>query len=273
VGAKFSAGDVDVQQIFATSKDGTKVPMFVIAKKGTKRDGTSPVVLYGYGGFNVNQTPGFSARALSTVRRGAVWVTAILRGGGEYGEDWHKAGMLEKKQNVYDDFYACAETLVKEKIAAPDRIGIIGGSNGGLLTSVAVTQRPGMFRAALSLVPLTDMLRYHKFRIAKLWIPEYGDPENPAHFAFLHAYSPYHHVKDGQKYPAMLFTTAESDSRVDPMHARKMAARMQEAQGDPTRTILIRVETKAGHGAGKPVTKLADELADELAFLFKELGA
>lgn len=272
VGAKFDARDIEVQQIFATSKDGTKVPMFVIAKKGTKRDGKNAVVLYGYGGFNVNQTPAFSARALATVRRGAVWVTAILRGGGEYGEDWHKAGMLERKQNVFDDFYACAETIVKEKIGAPDRIGIAGGSNGGLLTAVAVTQRPEMFRAALSLVPLTDMIRYHKFRIAKLWIPEYGDPDNPQHFPFLYAYSPYHRVKDGTRYPSMLFTTAESDSRVDPMHARKMTARMQEAQGDPSRPILIRVETKAGHGAGKPVSKVADELADELSFLLKELG-
>jgi prolyl oligopeptidase len=206
------------------------------------------------------------------VMRGAVWVTAILRGGGEYGEDWHKAGMLEKKQNVFEDFYACARQLVEEKITNPDKLGVIGGSNGGLLVATAVTQHPEMFRAGLSLVPLTDMIRYHRFRIAKLWIPEYGDPENPDHFGFLHAYSPYHHVKDGTKYPSMLFTTAESDSRVDPMHARKMAARMQEAQSDPSRPILLRVETKAGHGAGKPVSKLADELADELSFLLHELG-
>lgn len=272
VGAKFSANDIEVERLYATSKDGTRVPMFVIAKKGMKRDGTNPTILYGYGGFNVNQTPAFSARALASVNRGAVWVTAILRGGGELGEDWHKAGMLEKKQNVFDDFIACAETVVKEKITSPDRLGVIGGSNGGLLVAAVVTQRPELFRAGLSLVPLTDMVRYHRFRIAKLWIPEYGDPDKASDFRFLYAYSPYHHVRDGVRYPAMLFTTAESDSRVDPMHARKMTARLQEAQQDPNRPILIRVETKAGHGAGKPVSKLADELADELSFMLHELG-
>jgi prolyl oligopeptidase len=273
VGAKFQASDIEVERLFAVSKDGTRVPMFVISKKGTKRDGKNPTILYGYGGFNVNQTPGFSARALASVSRGAVWVTAILRGGGELGEDWHKAGMLEKKQNVFDDFIACAEAVVSEKITSSDRLGVIGGSNGGLLVAAAVTQRPDLFRAGLSLVPLTDMVRYHRFRIAKLWIPEYGDPDKAADFKFLYAYSPYHRVRDGERYPSMLFTTAESDSRVDPMHARKMTARMQEAQGDASRPILIRVETKAGHGAGKPVSKLADELADELAFLLHELGA
>ncbi|MBX3201564.1 MAG: S9 family peptidase [Labilithrix sp.] len=276
VGAKFGAeagrDAIEVTRLFATSKDGARVPMFVIAKKGLKRDGQNPTVLYGYGGFNVNQTPAFSARALASVQRGAVWVTTILRGGGEFGEDWHRAGMLEKKQNTFNDLFACAETLFKEKITSPERLGVIGGSNGGLLVAAAVTQRPEMFRVGLSLVPLTDMLRYHRFRIAKLWIPEYGDPEKAEHFQFLHAYSPYHRVEDGKKYPSLLFTTAESDTRVDPMHARKMAARMQEAQGDPSRPVLIRVETKAGHGAGKPVSKLADELTDELSFLLHELG-
>jgi prolyl oligopeptidase len=272
VGAQFSANDIEVERLYATSKDGTRVPMFVIAKKGTKRDGTNPTILYGYGGFNVNQTPAFSARALASVNRGAVWVTAILRGGGELGEDWHEAGMREKKQNVFDDFIACAETVVKEKITSPDRLGVIGGSNGGLLVAAVVTQRPELFRAGLSLVPLTDMVRYHRFRIAKLWIPEYGDPDKPQDFPFLYAYSPYHHVTDGVRYPSMLFTTAESDSRVDPMHARKMTARLQAAQKDASRPIVIRVETKAGHGAGKPVSKLADELSDELSFLLHELG-
>lgn len=272
VTASKPARDVEVTQIFATSKDGARVPMFVIAKKGIKRDGSNPTILYGYGGFNVNQTPSFSARALASVNRGAIWVTAILRGGGEFGEEWHKAGMLEHKQNTFDDLFACAEALFKDKITTPDRLGVIGGSNGGLLVAAAVTQHPEMFRVGLSLVPLTDMLRYHKFRIAKLWIPEYGDPDKPEHFKFLHAYSPYHHVEDGKRYPSMLFTTAESDTRVDPMHARKMAARMQEAQGDPDRPVLIRIETKAGHGAGKPVSKLADELTDELTFMLHELG-
>ncbi|CAN5917008.1 prolyl oligopeptidase family serine peptidase [soil metagenome] len=272
VGAKFSAADIEVERLYATSKDGTKVPMFVIAKKGMKRDGKNPTMLYGYGGFNVNQTPSFSARALASVNRGVVWVTAILRGGGELGEDWHKAGMLDKKQNTFDDFIACAETVVREKITSEDRLGIIGGSNGGLLVAAAVTQRPELFRAGLSLVPLADMVRYHRFRIAKLWVPEYGDPEKAEDFRFLYAYSPYHHVREGVRYPAMLFTTAESDSRVDPMHARKMTARLQEVQRDPARPILIRIETKAGHGAGKPVSKMADELADELSFMFHELA-
>jgi prolyl oligopeptidase len=272
VGSKFQANDIEVERLFAVSKDGTRVPMFVIAKKGMKRDGKNPTMLYGYGGFNVNQTPSFSARALASVNRGVVWVTAILRGGGELGEDWHKAGMLERKQNTFDDFIACAETVINEKITTEAKLGIIGGSNGGLLVAAVVTQRPELFRAGLSLVPLTDMVRYHRFRIAKLWVPEYGDPEKADEFKYLYAYSPYHHVREGVRYPAMLFTTAESDSRVDPMHARKMTARMQEVQSNPARPILIRVETKAGHGAGKPVSKLADELSDELSFMFHELG-
>ena len=272
VGTSFAAGDVEVERLYALSKDGTRVPMFLIAKKGLKRDGNTPAVLYGYGGFNVNQTPAFSARALASVNRGVVWVTAILRGGGELGEEWHQAGMRERKQNTFDDFIACAETLIREKVTSADRLGMIGGSNGGLLTAAVAVQRPDLFRAGLSLVPLTDMIRYHQFRIAKLWIPEYGDPDRAADFPFLYAYSPYHHVREGVRYPAMLFTTAESDSRVDPMHARKMAARMQEVQPDPARPILLRVETKAGHGAGKPIAKVADELTDELSFLFQQLG-
>ena len=197
---------------------------------------------------------------------------ALLRGGGEFGEDWHRAGMLEQKQNVFDDLYACAEELTRANVTRPGKLGIVGGSNGGLLVATAVTQQPELFRAGLSLVPLADMLRYHRFRIGGLWTAEYGDPDDPMHFAWLHDYSPYHRVRDGVRYPAVLFTTAESDSRVDPMHARKMAARLQEAQGDPERPVLLRVESRAGHGAGKPVAKLVDELSDELAFLFHELG-
>jgi prolyl oligopeptidase len=243
-----------------------------VEKAGTPRDGERPAVLYGYGGFNIAQTPAFSSRTLLTVEHGGVWVVALLRGGGEFGEDWHRAGMLEHKQNVFDDLYACADELVRARVTRPERLGVVGGSNGGLLVATAVTQRPALFRAGLSLVPLADMLRYHRFRIGKLWTAEYGDPDEPAAFAWLHAYSPYHRVEDGTSYPAVLFTTAESDSRVDPMHARKMAARMQEAQGDPSHPILLRVESRAGHGAGKPVAKLVDEVSDELAFLFQELG-
>ena len=267
-----AGADVEVTLLHATSKDGTKVPMFVVARPGALAKKDNPVVLYGYGGFNVNQTPAFSARALMTVERGGMWVVAVLRGGGELGEDWHRAGMRDKKQNVFDDFIACAEELVRREITRPERLCVMGGSNGGLLVAAVVTQRPDLFRAGLSLVPLTDMLRYHLFRIGKLWIPEYGCADEPADFPFLHAYSPYHRVKDGVAYPAMLFATADSDSRVDPMHARKMAARMQEAQGDPTRPILLRVESKAGHGQGKPVSKVADELLDEQVFAFRAIG-
>lgn len=272
VGAKFNVADVKVSVMYATSKDGTKIPMFVVAKEGMERNGQNPAVLWGYGGFNVNMTPAFSTRALLTVARGGVWVSAVLRGGGEFGEDWHRAGMLAKKQNVFDDYIACAEELIAQKITSPAKLGIMGGSNGGLLVAAAITQRPDLFRVGLSLVPLTDMLRYQLFRIAKLWIPEYGSADDAEQFKTLFAYSPYHHVKDGAPYPSMLFTTAESDSRVDPMHARKMAARLEEAQGAKDRPILLRVESKAGHGAGKPTGKLIDELADELSFLYHELG-
>jgi prolyl oligopeptidase len=264
--------EVKVSMLFATSKDGTRVPMFVVERPGTPRDGDNPTLLYGYGGFNVNQTPAFSSRALTTVEQGGVWVQAVLRGGGEFGEDWHRGGMLEKKQNVFDDFIACAEELVRRKITRPERLAMVGGSNGGLLVAACATQRPELFRAGLALVPLTDMLRYHRFRIGKLWIPEYGCADEAADFPFLHAYSPYHRVEDGARYPAMLFATAESDSRVDPMHARKMAARMREAQGDPERPILLRVESKAGHGQGKPISKVAEALADEQSFAFSQVG-
>ncbi|MDB4946279.1 MAG: Prolyl endopeptidase [Labilithrix sp.] len=272
VRATFAAEDIEVERRYATSKDGTRIPMFVIAKKGTPRDGTSAAALYGYGGFNVSMTPAFSARALASVRHGCIWVTAVLRGGGELGEQWHEGGMLARKQNTFDDFIACAESLVAEGLASKDRLAIIGGSNGGLLVAAALTQRPDLFRAALSLVPLTDMLRYHLFRIAKLWIPEYGDPDREPDFTWLRAYSPYHRVTAGVRYPATLLATAESDSRVDPMHARKMAAALQDAQAAADRPVLLRVETKAGHGAGKPVSKVADEVTDELSFLLHELG-
>jgi prolyl oligopeptidase len=272
VGVGSALPAVRVSMLHATSKDGTTVPMFLVEPEGAARTGDRPTVLYGYGGFNIVQSPSFSARALMTVERGGAWAVALLRGGGELGEEWHRAGMLERKQNVFDDLYACAETLFREKVTRPGRLGIAGGSNGGLLTATAVTQRPDLFRAALSLVPLADMLRYHRYRIGALWTAEYGDPDDAAAFAWLHAYSPYHHVTEGTRYPSMLLTTAESDSRVDPMHARKMAARLQAAQADASHPVLLRVESRAGHGAGKPVAKLVDELADEMAFLFHELG-
>lgn len=272
VGAGSPLPAVRVSMLHATSKDGTTVPMFLVEPEGAARTADRPTVLYGYGGFNIVQSPSFSARALMTVERGGAWAVALLRGGGELGEEWHRAGMLNRKQNVFDNLYACAEMLFREKVTRPEKLGIAGGSNGGLLTATAVTQRPELFRAALSLVPLADMLRYHRYRIGALWTAEYGDPDDPAAFAWLHAYSPYHHVTDGARYPSVLLTTAESDSRVDPMHARKMAARLQAAQARKSHPVLLRVESRAGHGAGKPVAKLVDELADEMAFLFNELG-
>lgn len=268
-----SAEGVTVSRLYATSKDGTRVPMFVVRGKGAPEGKVAPTILYGYGGFNVSQLPSFSPRVLATAMSGAVWTIALLRGGGEFGEGWHRAGMLASKQNVFDDFYACAETLIKNKVTDTEHLAAWGGSNGGLLVATAITQRPELFRAAASLVPLTDMLRYHHFRIAKLWIPEYGSSDDRDQFKTLAAYSPYHHVKEATRYPSVMFTTAESDSRVDPMHARKMAARVQAAQSDRSRPVLLRVESKAGHGAGKPITKLVEELTDELSFVLHEIGA
>ncbi len=246
--------NVTVERRFAKSKDGTRVPLFVVKREGTKTP--APAILYGYGGFNVNQTPAFSVRALAFVERGGVFASAILRGGGEYGEEWHKAGMLEKKQNVFDDYFACAEELVASGVTTSSQLASVGGSNGGLLVNAAVVQRPELFAAGVSLVPLADMLRYHLFRLGAFWISEYGSPDEEAAFRVLSAYSPLHQARPAA-YPAMLFWTAESDSRVDPMHARKMAATLQAltTSGEP---VLLRVETKAGHGMGKPTAKVAD---------------
>ena len=256
----------------AKSKDGTRVPYLVVrSKRVDDKSGDNPTLLYGYGGFNVNLQPRFSRTNILFLERGGVYVQANLRGGGEFGEEWHRAGQLDKKQNVFDDFIAVAEDLIAEKLTSPSRLAIHGRSNGGLLVAAAVTQRPDLFRAAVSGVPLTDMLRYQNFLIAKLWIPEYGSAEDPKQFAWLHAYSPYHRVEQGTRYPAVLLTTAVSDTRVDPMHARKMAAALQHAtrSGLP---ILLRTEVQAGHGAGKPIHKIVDEYADVFAFLFWQLG-
>jgi prolyl oligopeptidase len=260
--------DVQVERRFATSRDGTRVPMFVIRRADSDATQPSRCVLFGYGGFNVNQTPAFSARVLSFVERGGVWVWSVLRGGGEYGEAWHKAGMLARKQNVFDDFLACAESIVRDRTTTTDSLVALGGSNGGLLVSAAVTQRPDLFAAGVAVVPLTDMLRYHRFRLGAFWIPELGSPDVESEFHVLRAYSPLHNVRP-HDYPSMLFWAAESDSRVDPMHARKMAAAMQAATTSH-RPILLRVETKAGHGMGKPTAKVADQLAAELAFIEEE---
>jgi prolyl oligopeptidase len=270
VDAKVDASAYEVKQAWYPSKDGTKVPMFVVHKKGLPLDGRRPTVLYGYGGFNVNMTPSFSASRLYWLEQGGVYALANLRGGGEFGEAWHLAGMLEKKQNVFDDFIAAAEWLVKSGYTSRDRLAIQGGSNGGLLVGAALTQRPDLFGAVVCQVPVADMLRYHLFTVGRFWIPEYGSADDPKQFSFLYKYSPYHNVKDGTAYPPTLVTTADTDDRVAPGLAKKFGARLQAAtSGDAP--ILVRVETKAGHGGGKPVSKQIDELADIYAFLFRTL--
>jgi len=278
--AKVDAPSIDpsayeVNQEWYKSKDGTHVPMFVVHKKGLQKTGRNPTLLTAYGGFNVSLTPSFSRTAYLWMEHGGVFAVANLRGGAEFGEDWHRAGMLEKKQNVFDDMIAAAEHLISEKYTDKNHLAIQGGSNGGLLMGAMITQRPDLFRAVVCQVPLLDMIRYQNFQIAKLWIPEYGTAENPDQFKWLYAYSPYHHVKRGEEYPAILFMTGDFDTRVDPMHAKKMAAEMQaEAKNgqSKTRPILLRIESKAGHGAGKPVTKQIEEFTDVYSFLFWQLG-
>jgi len=268
------AARYQVEQLWFNSKDGTRVPMFAVSKKGLLKNGCSPTLLSGYGGFNAGRTPVFNRNAmLLLLDQGGVYADVQLRGGNEFGEDWHRGGMLEKKQNVFDDFIAAAEHLIAEKYTDAEHLAIQGGSNGGLLVGAALTQRPDLFRAVVCQVPLLDMLRYQNFQIAKLWIPEYGSSDDPEQFKYLYAYSPYHQVKAGMQYPAVLFMTAESDTRVDPMHAVKMAALLQaEAANGPERPILLRVDAKAGHGVGKPIMKLVDDAVDVWSFLFWQLG-
>ncbi len=265
----------DVQQVWYNSKDGTKVPIFVVGKKGIEKNGKNPTLLTGYGGFNISLTPAFNRSMYLWMEHGGIYAVANLRGGSEFGEDWHRAGMLEKKQNVFDDFIAAGEYLIAQKYTDRDHLAIYGGSNGGLLMGAMITQRPDLFRAVVCAVPLLDMLRYQNFQIAKLWISEYGSAEDAKQFDWLYAYSPYHHVKPGVEYPAILFMTGDTDTRVDPMHAKKMAALMQaEAKNGASkeRPILLRIETKAGHGQGKPVTKQIEESTDMYSFLFWQLG-
>jgi prolyl oligopeptidase len=265
----------EVAQEWYKSKDGTRVPMFIVHKKGLEKNGKNPTLLTAYGGFNISLTPSFSRTAYLWMEHGGIFAVANLRGGGEFGEDWHRAGMLDKKQNVFDDMIAAAEHLISEKYTDKNHLAIQGGSNGGLLMGAMMTQRPDLFRAVVCQVPLLDMLRYQNFQIAKLWIPEYGTAENAEQFKWLYAYSPYQHVKAGVEYPAILFMTGDFDTRVDPMHAKKMAALMQaEAKNgsSKTRSILLRVESKAGHGAGKPITKQIEEFTDVYSFLFWQLG-
>ena len=252
-------------QVWYPSKDGSRVSMFLVHRAGIHPDGERPVLLSGYGGFNINRTPAYDPGNFPFLDRGGIFALANLRGGGEYGEDWHRAGMLDRKQNVFDDFIAGAEFLISEGYTRPAKIAIEGGSNGGLLVGAVMIQRPELFGAVLCRVPVADMLRYHLFTVGRFWIPEYGSADDPSQFEYLIKYSPYHNVQDGVRYPPTLVMTADTDDRVDPGMAKKFAARLQAAaSGGP---ILIRVETKAGHGAGKPIAKVIDEEADMLAFL------
>lgn len=268
----FSADDFEVSQIFYSSKDGTQVPMFLAHKKGIELNGKNPTLLYAYGGFNISLTPGFSVTRLQWMEMGGVFAMPNLRGGGEYGKDWHKAGTKTKKQNVFDDFIAAAQWLIDNQYTAPEHLGIQGGSNGGLLVGACMTQRPDLFGACLPAVGVMDMLRFHKFTAGRFWTDDYGCADtNKEEFAALYAYSPYHNLKPDTAYPPTLVTTADTDDRVVPGHSFKFAARLQEVQTGEN-PVLIRIETKAGHGAGKPTSKIIEEYADMWAFLTEHLG-
>jgi prolyl oligopeptidase len=267
---RFDPANFETRQVFYKSKDGTQVPMFIVHKKGLELNGNNPTFLYAYGGFNISLTPAFSASTMVWLEMGGVYAQPNLRGGGEYGEEWHQAGMKLKKQNVFDDFISAAEWLIANKFTQPSKLAIAGGSNGGLLVGASITQRPDLFGAALPAVGVMDMLRFHKFTIGWAWVSDYGSADNPEEFKALYAYSPLHNLKKGTKYPATLITTADHDDRVVPAHSFKFAAALQEAHAgsDP---VMIRIETKAGHGAGKPTAKIIEEAADRYAFLVKTL--
>lgn len=268
---KFDLSKYETKQVFFTSKDGTRVPMFLTYRKGLKLDGSNPTLMYGYGGFNANETPYFSVLTLSWIDMGGIYADVVLRGGTEYGEDWHKAGMLHNKQNVFDDFIGAAEYLIAEKYTSTPKLAISGASNGGLLVGAVMTQRPDLFGACLPAVGVMDMLRFQKFTIGWAWQTEYGYPEkNPEDFKYLLGYSPYHNIKEGTAYPPTLITTADHDDRVVPAHSFKFAAAMQHAQAGDN-PIIIRIETKAGHGGGKPITKVIEEFTDTYAFLIEHL--
>ena len=268
----FDSARYETRQVFYTSKDGTRVPMFLTHRKGLKLDGSNPTYLYGYGGFNIPQTPGFSVSMATWLELGGVYAVANLRGGGEYGEEWHQAGTKLKKQNVFNDFIGAAEWLIAKRYTRPDKLAIAGGSNGGLLVGACLTQRPDLFGCCLPAVGVMDMLRFHKFTIGWAWTSDYGSSEKADEFKALHAYSPLHNLRPGVRYPATLVTTADHDDRVVPAHSFKFAARLQECQSTLGAPVLIRIETKAGHGAGKPTAKLIEEAADKLGFVVRELG-
>lgn len=268
--AGFDASQMVTEQVWYSSKDGTRIPMFLIYRKGMVRDGDRPTVLYGYGGFDISLTPGFTKSIVPFLERGGIYAVANLRGGGEFGQAWHEAGMQKNKQNVFDDFAAAIRWLYAAGYTRKERLCISGGSNGGLLTLVTAIQSPDLFRAAVSDVPVADMLRYQLFFGGVYWIPDYGDPDDPVMREYLLTYSPYHNVVEGQSYPAILIATSDNDDRVHPMHSYKMAARLQKA--NPKNTVYLRVELKAGHGGASAISKYVEGAADEWSFIFDQLG-
>ena len=274
----FKADEFETRRAFVTSKDGTKVPIFIAHKKGIKLDGSNPTILYGYGGFNVSETPTYRVTAAVWMQMGGIYVTTSLRGGGEYGAEWHDAGTKLKKQNVFDDFIASAEWLIENKYTSPAKLAINGGSNGGLLVGAVLNQRPELFGAAVPQVGVMDMLRFHKFTIGWAWVSDYGSSDKADEFKALYAYSPLHNIKRGKSYPPIMVMTADHDDRVVPAHSFKYVAEMQDAatvttlgRAGATGPILARIETKAGHGAGTPTSKIIDERGDLLAFVANAL--
>jgi prolyl oligopeptidase len=268
--APFNPSDYETKQVFYHSKDGTRIPMFLSHKKGLEPNGRAPVLLYGYGGFNISLSPSFAPANLLWMELGGIYAVPNLRGGGEYGEDWHQAGTKLRKQNVFDDFTGAAEWLISQRYTIPKRLGISGGSNGGLLVGACMVQRPTLFGACLPAVGVMDMLRFHRFTIGWAWVSDFGSSDHPAEFKALYAYSPYHNLKPNTCYPPTLITTADHDDRVVPAHSFKFAAQLQAVQ-DCDNPVLIRIETRAGHGAGKPTSKIIEEGADRLAFLAHQL--
>jgi prolyl oligopeptidase len=267
----FKSDDFTTEQVFYRSKDGTKVPMFITYRKGLEKDGNNPTLLSGYGGFDISNMPGFSPANAAWLQMGGIYAVANLRGGGEYGEEWHLAGTKSRKQNVFDDFISAAEWLIANKYTSTPKLAISGRSNGGLLVGAALTQRPELWGATLPGVGVMDMLRFQKFTIGWAWAADYGSSDNADEFKALFKYSPLHNIKKGAKYPPTLVTTADHDDRVFPAHSFKFAATLQEAQaGDAP--VLIRIETRAGHGAGKPTSKIIEDVTDQWAFLVKNLG-
>ena len=267
----FNPDDYTVSQVKYPSKDGTMVPMFIAHKKGVKLDGTNPTLLYGYGGFNISLTPGFSVIRLAWMEMGGVYAVANIRGGGEYGKEWHEGGKKLQKQNVFDDFIAAGEYLVDQGFTSPDKLAIQGGSNGGLLVGACMIQRPDLFAVALPAVGVMDMIRFPQFTAGRYWTDDYGDPNKSDEFAALFAYSPYHNLERGVEYPATLVTTADTDDRVVPGHSFKFAAQLQEYHGGDS-PVMIRVQTGAGHGAGKPTSFIINEYADIFAFTLDNMG-